>query len=153
MKKILAILFIASFVIACGGDKDSSGNSTNPPKSMIPDDKPDDGKGIGEFKDVKLNSPLDATMVADGQAIYDLKCSACHKLGAKRVVGPGFKGVTERRKPEWILNMVTNVEIMLDEDPAAQKLLEECLTRMPNQNLSAADARAVLEFLYSNEAG
>ncbi len=92
-------------------------------------------------------------LITDGQAIYDLKCSACHKLGTKRVVGPGFKGVTDRRKPEWILNMVTNVEVMLEEDPEARKLLEECLTRMPNQNLSRDDARAVLEFLYSLEAG
>jgi cytochrome c2 len=139
--------------MACGGSDDSSGQSKNPPKSMIADAKPDDGKGVGEFKDVQLNSPLNAAMVSDGQAIYDLKCSACHKLGEKRVVGPGFKGVTDRRKPEWIMNMITNVEVMLEEDPAARKMLEECLTRMPNQNLTAEDARAVLEFLYSNEAG
>jgi mono/diheme cytochrome c family protein len=152
MKKILVFFLIGSTILACGGDKDSTSTSSNPPKSMIPDEKIDDGKGIGEFTAVELNDPLDAKMITDGQAIYELKCSACHKLGANRVVGPGFKGVTERRKPEWIMNMVTNVEVMLDEDPEAQKLFEECLTRMPNQNLSATDARAVLEFLYNNDA-
>ncbi len=68
-----------------------------------------------------------------------------------RVVGPGWKGLTERRKPEWIMNMITNVEIMLDKDPAAQALLEECLMRMPNQNVSIGDARDILEFMYSND--
>ncbi|MGZ3924491.1 MAG: c-type cytochrome, partial [Flavisolibacter sp.] len=56
-----------------------------------------------------------------------------------------------RRKPEWILNMITNVETMLDKDPQAQRLLEECIVRMPNQNLDLDGARKVLEFQRSND--
>jgi hypothetical protein len=41
---------------------------------------------------------------------------------------------------------------MLEEDPAARALLEECLVRMPNQNLTFDDARDVLEFMLSNDA-
>ena len=41
------------------------------------------------------------------------------------------------------MNMITNVEAMLAEDPEAQKLLEECLTRMPNQSVSIGDARSI----------
>ncbi|MCB0579949.1 MAG: hypothetical protein KDD10_11670, partial [Phaeodactylibacter sp.] len=70
----------------------------------------------------------------------------------QRVVGPGWAGITNRRKPEWIMNMITNVDIMLAEDPEAQKLLEECLTRMPNQNVSVGDARDILEFMRKNDA-
>jgi DNA-binding transcriptional regulator WhiA len=47
--------------------------------------------------------------------------------------------------------MVTNTEYMLDKDPEAQKLLELCMVRMPNQNLSLQDARQVLEFQRSND--
>jgi len=47
--------------------------------------------------------------------------------------------------------MITNTDVMLAEDPTAQKLLEECLTRMPNQGLSVGDARDVLEFLRQND--
>jgi len=118
---------------------------------MIADAPADDGKGIGEITEVKLNDPLDAGMVQRGQAIFDMKCSACHKLTDQRVVGPGWKGLTERRKPEWIMNMVTNVDVMLDKDPAAQEMLKQCLVRMPNQNLSVGDARDVLEFAFSND--
>ena len=32
-----------------------------------------------------------------------------------------------------------------------KKMLEECLVRMPNQNLSEADARATLEFMRKND--
>jgi len=49
------------------------------------------------------------------------------------------------------MNMVTNTDAMLDQDPVAQELLELCLTRMPNQNISIGDARDILEFLRKND--
>ncbi|NJL13204.1 MAG: cytochrome c [Microscillaceae bacterium] len=109
------------------------------------------GKGVGEIKEVKLSDPLDEQMVKTGISVYEMKCASCHKLDDQRTVGPGWKGVTNKRRPEWIMNMVTNVEVMLDEDPTAQKLLEECLTRMPNQGLAVGDARNVLEFMRKND--
>lgn len=118
---------------------------------MVADEVADDGKGIGEVREVSLNTPLKQDMVDKGKAIYEMKCAACHKLSDQRVVGPGWKGVTERRKPEWIMNMATNVDIMLEKDPAAQELLKQCLVRMPNQNLTVGDARDVLEFMYAND--
>ncbi|MCI1753094.1 MAG: hypothetical protein LKM36_09570 [Flavobacteriales bacterium] len=69
-----------------------------------------------------------------------------------RVVGPGWKGVAEQRKPEWILNMIVHTDAMLESDEAAQAMLEECLVRMPNQNLSKDEAREVLEFMRTLEA-
>lgn len=101
--------------------------------------------------DIQITNPLNAQWVADGKAIYDVKCQSCHKLTDEKLVGPGWKGVTKQRKPEWIMNMITNVDMMLEKDPAAQKLLEECLVRMPNQNLTTDEARKVLEFQRSND--
>jgi hypothetical protein len=49
------------------------------------------------------------------------------------------------------MNLVTNVDVMLEQDPEAQKLLELCLTRMPNQNVSVGDARDLLEFMRQND--
>lgn len=148
MNKHLALLLgLGIFLSACS----SNSNQTTDQKSEKTPAPAVSDKGIGEIKSVTLNSPLKPDMVAKGQAIYDMKCSACHKLDEMRVVGPGWKGLTERRKPEWIMNMITNVEVMLDKDPAAQALLEECLTRMPNQNVSIGDARDILEFMLSND--
>jgi cytochrome c551/c552 len=101
--------------------------------------------------DIQLTHPLNAQWVTEGKGIYELKCQACHKLTGDKLVGPGWQGVTQRRKPEWIMNMITNVDMMLEKDPAAQKMLEECLVRMPNQNLSKEEARKVLEFQRSND--
>ena len=47
--------------------------------------------------------------------------------------------------------MITNVDVMLAQDPEAQKLLELCLVRMPNQNVSIGDARDILEFMREND--
>ncbi|MCB9080123.1 MAG: cytochrome c [Lewinellaceae bacterium] len=155
MRAVMLLFFAAFILAACGGnDQSAAGSDTGAkPKSMIQDAPASDGKGVGEIKSVVLNNPLKADMVERGQSIYDMKCSACHKLTDQRVVGPGWFGVTERRKPEWIMNMVTNVDIMLEQDPDAQALLEECLTRMPNQNVSIGDARDLLEFMYANDTG
>jgi cytochrome c551/c552 len=101
--------------------------------------------------DIQLTHPLNAQWVTEGKGIYELKCQACHKLTDEKLVGPGWKGVTQKRKSEWIINMITNVDMMLEKDPEAQKLLEECLVRMPNQNLSQEEARKVLEFQRHND--
>jgi hypothetical protein len=43
------------------------------------------------------------------------------------------------------------VDMMLETDAEAQKLLEQCLIRMPNQNISKDEARQILEFMRSND--
>jgi hypothetical protein len=101
--------------------------------------------------DIEITHPLNAQWVRDGKGIYEVKCAACHKLSDEKLVGPGWKGLTRKRTPEWIMNMITNVDMMLEKDPEAQKLLEECLVRMPNQNLTKGEARMVLEFQRSND--
>ena len=40
---------------------------------------------------------------------------------------------------------------MINKDPKVQAQLEICLVRMPNQNLSDDDARALLEFQRKND--
>lgn len=106
-----------------------------------------DPKGIGKYQNVELTHPLDPQMVATGKSVYEVKCQSCHKLTDERLVGPGWKGVTDRRTPEWIMNFSTNPDVMIEKDTAAQRMLEECLVRMPNQNLSDQDARGVLEYM------
>jgi mono/diheme cytochrome c family protein len=150
----LFLIFILATITACGSGSEKQSAPGAPAKSDTQAQVPQsirEGKGIGEIKSVELTDPLDESMVKKGKAIVDMKCAACHKLTDQRVVGPGFQGVTNKRRPEWIMNMITNVEVMLDEDPVAQQLLEECLTRMPNQNVSVGDARDILEFLRSND--
>ena len=155
MKKLVSIIFLGAILIACGPEKPKERtdgeDSHDIPEANAVAENANEGKGFGQVKQVTLNTPLEGERIPRGKAIYEMKCQACHRLDDQRVVGPGWKDVTKRRKPEWIMNMVTNVDVMLDKDAEAQKLLELCLTRMPNQNVSVGDARDVLEFMRQND--
>ncbi|MEZ4920262.1 MAG: c-type cytochrome [Saprospiraceae bacterium] len=155
MKVKLFSLFMAlGFLLSAGGGggNDSGTADNNAEPVLTPEEKMlAEGKGVGEVKAVELTTPLDQTRITRGKDVYDMKCAACHRLDETRVVGPGWKGLTEKRKPEWIMNMITNVEVMLEKDKEAQDLLQLCLTRMPNQNVSIGDARDILEFMRKND--
>jgi cytochrome c551/c552 len=145
---IVAIVAASIFFFSCGGNSQAPSATTSAPAEAP---KSDDTKGVGKFTNVELTHPLDEKMIKQGQGIYDLKCGSCHKLTDEKLVGPGWKGVTDRRKPEWIMNFVTNTDEMLNKDANAKALLEVCMVRMPNQNLKDEDARAIVEFMRKND--
>lgn len=148
MKKTIVFLTLfASLLWNCGG-AEKRAESPKTDDSVL--EKQEEVHGT-EVKEVALSNPLDAKMVQQGQEVYDLKCLSCHKLTDEKLVGPGWLNVTKRRKPEWIINMITNVDMMLDSDAEAQKMLEECLVRMPNQNITSEEARSLLEFMRKND--
>ena len=157
MKKVFGI-FIAGFMLyACsGGTKEDTANTaanSDAVSSTGDNANPsyDPKRGEGKFTKVDIGATLDAAMADAGKKVYDVKCSACHKLTTEKLVGPGWSGVTSRHAPEWIMNFVTNTDAMIDKDPVAQAQLEICLVRMPNQNLSDDDARHLLEFMRKND--
>jgi cytochrome c551/c552 len=161
MRKLLLTFMITATLYACSsGDSDKTIQPTtttpNPNGEKIPtpggDPKAyDPNRGEGKFTHVDVGSKLDATLAQGGEKLYGVKCSGCHKLTDEKLVGPGWKGVSERHKPEWIMNFVTNTDEMISKDPKAQAMLEICLVRMPNQNLADNDARQLLEFMRKND--
>src|ERR1017187_1251502 len=122
LKSLIAVSAVAViFSWSCNsGSQQSTENKDQ--STAVKSKGADDSKGIGKFKDVELTHPLDTGMLSAGKKIFDLKCSACHKLTGVKLVGPGWKGVTDRRKPEWIMNFATNTDEMIDKDPAAQEI-------------------------------
>lgn len=145
---IALLVFITILIYSCSSNPQQT---TSQAPANTQNTAADDAKGEGKFKNVELTHPLDQQMVAKGKAIYDVKCNACHKLTSEKLVGPGWKGVTDRRKPEWIMNFATNTDEMLDKDANAKALLEVCMVRMPNQHLSDDEVRWVLEFMRNND--
>lgn len=139
----------AFFYIACGGGVDKDAKPVDI-QELTKNQPETHGTEIKE-SEITITNPLNSEWVTDGKAIYELKCLSCHRLTEEKLVGPGWKNVSKNRKPVWILNMITNVDMMLDTDAEAQKLLEQCLVRMPNQNIMLDGARKVLEFMRSND--
>jgi len=151
MRKAFAIVpFVALMLLSCQQktqEEPKPAQRVEAPKPAEQKEETVSDKGIGPITEVKLG-PIDQNLVKKGKEIFDSKCASCHKL-EERYVGPPLKGVTKRRKPEWIMNMILNPTEMEQKDPIAKQLLAEYLTQMTFQNVSQEDARAILEYLRS----
>ena len=103
--------------------------------------------GIGPITEpLALPAETDAAMAAAGKAVFETKCSACHKMGEK-YVGPALGEVTTRRSPAFIMNMMLNPQEMIERHPVVKQLVAEMMSFMPNQGLTQDEARQVLEYL------
>lgn len=143
----LMVIALAGF-FSCSGGSDQTQQSDSAQKTeQTPTVSKD---GVGRFKEITL-AAIDPAFSEKGKSIFESKCSACHKTTAQKVVGPGLKGITGKRTPAWILNMITNPLEMTQKDPIAKGLLEEHLTQMTFQDVSDDDAKAILEFLRAND--
>lgn len=160
MKKLMVLAIVVMGVYACNNNIDdttkASRINTDPNGERIPTPGGDvatydPNRGAGKFTHVDLGDKLNAEMAAGGEKIYGVKCAGCHKLTDEKLVGPGWLGVTHHHQPEWIMNFITNTDVMLDKDPKAQTQLAICLVRMPNQSLSDDEARSLLEFMRKND--
>lgn len=155
MNKLSLLVVVFLMFISCGKDKkegaeDFSVSGTEESAASSDASSYDPNRGEGKHENIELGA-LDVAMAEKGESVSGVKCTSCHKMTEERLVGPGWKGVTERRKPEWIMNFITNPDPMIDKDPELQAQLELCLVRMPNQSLADQEAREILEFMRKND--
>lgn len=140
---------VMALLVACGGSEAPAGGGNAPAAKDATPAASTPLPGMITAADIKppMDGDIDQGMVTKGKEIYEMKCLSCHTLTANRVVGPGWEGILKQRSPEWIMNMILHTDAMLETDAEAQAMLEECLVRMPNQNLTTEEAREVLEFM------
>jgi len=156
--KFLLAFIVFGFFVACGGGNQKPTSESNPSETTAAE-KPADAasydpkRGEGKFspENLTIDATLNAPMADSGEKVAGVKCTSCHKMTNERLVGPGWKGVTERRTAHWIMNFITNPDPMIDKDPELQAQLELCLVRMPNQSLVDDEARNILEFMRKND--
>lgn len=144
-----SILLISAFALftACGGTETTQQVSNQ--QSM---EKPyDTSIGAGKFTNVIIPDTINQNLVEAGKLTYQNKCVSCHKTNTDRLVGPGLKGITARKKAEWIMNYVSNPELMIEKDPEIQKQVKIFSVRMPNQGISESEARNLYEYLRQND--
>ena len=128
---MLSILIFAAFIPGCGKGEEM---------------------GIGPVKEeVKLTAAIDKALVDKGHQTFDTKCASCHKFDS-RLVGPPLRGVTQRRRPEWIMNQILNPVQMVQENKIAKELFTQYLIQMTFQDVTKDDARAILEFFRAVDA-
>jgi len=145
---LLIVISALALVTGCGGDSSESNTSnqtqtmnTNP--SGLSDWELENG--FGPVKK-KLNlGPIDKTMAAEGEKIFESKCATCHKLD-ERYTGPAQRNVLQRVTPEFFMNTVLNPDENLEKHPHSKEMLAQYMTKMTNQNVNLKDARALLEY-------
>ena len=139
MKPSILIFVVMVFAIyACNTEKkEAEKTTTSEEKSLV---------GY-----VDLTDPLDENLILQGSRIFVSKCTRCHTLDTVEFIVPALAGVTNRRSPEWIMNMIINIDEMLKQDPVAAELLKKHKKVMPDPELSVSETRAVLEFLRKND--
>ncbi len=145
-KKVIFIALIGMLLISCGNEKkeESTIEAKDSPAEVVKSIDPKLDKGVGPITSIRL-AEIDPALAAKGEELFTNKCTACHKM-EKRFVGPALKGITEKRTPEWIMNMILVPEKMVAENEEAKKLLAEFLSPMANQSLTEEEARAILEY-------
>jgi len=158
MKKVFYLSIAILFVIACtnNNQQEKSDDTNTDVESVTVETKKETydelvGKGKYTAENFAVSAQVDMELAKKGDAIYGAKCQSCHKTTGEQLVGPGFKGVSERRTPVWIMNFLTNTDEMINLDPALQEQLEICMVRMPDQALSETDAHAMVEFFRKND--
>jgi len=148
MKALCLSLILFSLLLAgCGGGGDETSK------------QPDTGKtneygltdfemtyGIGPVKKRLFLGQINKALAKKGENIFATKCAPCHKLD-ERYIGPAQRYATERRPPEYLMNMMLNPDEMVKRHPEGKKLLAEYLSPMTYQNITEEDARNVIEYL------
>jgi cytochrome c1 len=149
--KLISVFALSILLFACGKSEKQNEAATetvvkNTTTEQVVEEMvdPKTDKGVGPIKSVTL-SEIDDALVEKGKEVFKNNCTACHKID-KRFVGPAIQGITERRTPEWIMNMILNPEVMVEQNEEAKKLLQEYNAPMANQNLTEEEARAILEY-------
>ncbi len=86
---------------------------------------------------------------AQGEANFTKHCSACHTVGGGKRVGPDLKGVTERRKRDWLLKWIpASQSLVKANDPTATELMREYNNvPMPDFPLSAAEVGDLIDYM------
>jgi cytochrome c2 len=97
-----------------------------------------------------INRPVHgASDINEAKVIFRKRCMACHTFGKGIKVGPDLKGVTDRRKRDWLLTFITSSsKVIQSGDPTATKLFKDFKQeRMPDwSDLSPEQITGILNY-------
>lgn len=94
----------------------------------------------------------------DGAALWgSKKCKNCHKMDAKKKVGPGLADITKRRTDDWIVKWLVDPQGVWEaNDAETQEMKKEvkgesrAKTKMKMPKVSEAEAKALLDYMKAN---
>jgi mono/diheme cytochrome c family protein len=87
---------------------------------------------------------------AEGETLFKNNCAACHNTSDETLVGPGLKGVSERRPIEWIVKWVHNPQaVIASGDKYANDLYNKFnkAAMTPYPNFSEAQIKGIVAYI------
>jgi mono/diheme cytochrome c family protein len=100
--------------------------------------------------DLKSEILIDTPEKALGEQIFKNNCSTCHATTDEVVVGPGLKGILERRPINWILKWVNNPQkVIKSGDKYAVGLFEKFnhAEMTPYPNLKRGEILSIIAYI------
>ena len=91
-----------------------------------------------------------AKFTPEAAATFNKRCTACHTYGKGIKVGPDLKGVTERRKRDWLVRFIhASSSVIKANDPTATALFAQFKQqRMPDwTDLSEKQINDILDYI------
>jgi mono/diheme cytochrome c family protein len=84
-----------------------------------------------------------------GEKLFKTNCAACHSVGDNKLVGPGLKGINDKRNAEWLIKWIANsAELIASGDADAKAIFEEYnKVPMPAQAVSPDEIKAILAYI------
>ncbi|MDT8888218.1 cytochrome c3 family protein [Aquirufa sp. LEOWEIH-7C] len=92
---------------------------------------------------------------AEGETLFKNNCAACHNTSDEVLVGPGLKGIGERRPIEWIVKWVHNPQaVIASGDKYANDLYNKFnkAAMTPYPNFTDAQIKSIVAYVDASNA-
>jgi mono/diheme cytochrome c family protein len=90
-----------------------------------------------------------------GKELFDANCRQCHAVTEEVIVGPGLKGISERRDEQWLLAWIKNSQkVIKSGDAYANELLKKYGGAQMTifESLKDEEIRAILSYVNSEKS-
>jgi cytochrome c2 len=95
------------------------------------------------------------SMAQDGESIFKAKCSACHRVDGKKLVGPGLGNIGDKRSQEWLISWIKDSQKLIKSGDADAIAVYEEYSKIAMQGfpeLTDAEIISMIDFLKTDEA-
>lgn len=99
-------------------------------------------------------SLFNPSMAQDGESIFKAKCSACHRVDGKKLVGPGLGNIGDKRSQEWLISWIKDSQKLINSGDADAVAVYEEYNKIAMQafpELTDAEIISMIAFLKADE--
>lgn len=106
--------------------------------------------GMSGYAQDAAPAAADPAVVAEGKSLFTNNCASCHAVTDETVIGPGLKGINERRPEAWLIKWIKNSQAVIASGDAYaveiyNKYNKTAMTAFPN--LSDDQIRSILTYV------